>query len=561
VELEDDEPDKKTLAKYRRCLKDMRRELPGSRLEELKEYGMRVDGIQRAVGEFYADFVEDADAFCADPSKWAAELQTNGRAEAANARLEEITRQLDQTWADVEEEDDEIVAWILNGKNVFLAEATLNFLNPLSRILQGDSSNRSQAEDFFRRYGQAAFAERAEPAVSYSCQESEPGRMEPFLGWAQAHLQAYPKWLRLGIEQVALCEKLDSLDKDVESVTGEYEKDKRRVKLSALASAVVTDHEAGHVLNLDPANLNKLDTRLRALFVEAVLAEEARHSLYALETYAKEGPGGGLEEDFAEAWSYFINAPEYLEGVTPKRHAAVAEITQSLKLDVESLRQAAKKAETERLGNAEMARAVFEVYGYDWLINKCRLPRDTYADTRWALPGWRQIQASGRVTDGDDSSFALQVSRDEHGRLQKWSMGEKDPYTFKDPAYDDRGRLTSYQADGLLYFVIYGEDDLPQEVLIDTEFKGAPKTVATFRTEEGKLIQKLLTPEGHVWEFIHGFDAEGQLTEIAVALNGRPVCRRPLEKDAQGRLKSANYLTLDGKLVTASDETKYDYKD
>jgi hypothetical protein len=419
----------------------------------------------------------------------------------------------------------------------------------------------SIAAEFFRHYGQAAFAERREPEAYYSYQESKPGRMEPFYEWSKSRLQSYPKCLRLNIEQVALCEILPKADDGIEHTLAEYEDAAKKLYLSALTNTATMDHESGHALDLDPANLNKLDTRLRVLFIEAALAEEARHSIYALETYADEGIAAGLEEDFADAWSFFLNAPEYLEGVTPKRYAVMAEIAQSLELDVAALRAGAKKSETARLGDGAKARAIFEVYGLSYLIKDYHSPLIQHNDAKWALESWRQLQEPCQLVHGNGHTSRMNVSRDEQGRLLNRSYDKPDERDFNDPVYDKQGRLTSYKVNERLYFVTYNPDGTPAEVLYEPDFKGAPRSIATFRTEGDQIIQSHVTPEGHVWDFVHGRDAAGQLAEITVVLNGQPVCHRPMNKDAQGRLTQLTYLTLDGKTPNQEEALTRTYAD
>jgi hypothetical protein len=573
-----EQPPEKLTTKYRRCLKEMREELGNGMLETIKEYGLEADAAQRAVGKFYADFVTDAESFSADPSKWAEQVQAAGRTEEALARLGEIHQQLntaweiaedeigpeDQAWLEDDDEDaegHEIENWILNGRSAFLNEAVSNFQEPLAELLHGDKSSTSIAAEFFRHYGQAAFAERGEPEAAYAYQESKPGRMEPFYEWSKSRLQSYPKCLRLNIEQVALCEKLADSADGTEYTLGEYEDAVKKLHLSALASTPTMDHESGHALDLDPANLNKLDTRLRVLFVEAALAEEARHSVYALETYAEEGITGGLEEDFADAWSLFLNAPEYLEGVTPKRHAVMAEIARSLEVDVVALRTGAKKSETERLGDAAKARAVFDVYGLNCLIKNYHAPVVQYNVAKWALESWRQLQEPCQLVHGDGHTGQMNVSRDEQGRLLNRYYDEPDDYDFNDPVYDSQGRLTSYKVSDRLFFVVYGQDGTPAEVLYEPDFKGAPQTIATFRTEGNQIVQSHVTPEGHAWDFVHELDTDGQLAETTVRLGGQPVCHRPMNKDAKGRLTQLTYLTLDGESPNKGEELTRAYAD
>jgi len=557
------------VAQYRRCLETMRQEMADGRLENIAEAGAEVDAIQHAVTKFYDDFVPDGEEFCAEPWKWAEQIRSAGRLEEITARIEEIDAALDEAPGFEDFADESVTSWILQNKKKFLDETTFKFKDSLMEILESDQTDlETQAGDhlagiIIRQYGQASFPEwrREEPEFHVEEGSSEE-RMAPFRPWADDYLKSFPRWLRSGIDQVRFLEKIERAEGgDVRFTAGRYSRADKKLSLTAIANVRVVAHESGHVLDGDAMNLDQLDSNLRAWFVAAALEEEARYSTYATMAYMELGAARGLAEDFAETWAHFLTAPEYLKGAAPKRHAAMEEIARSLELDVAVMRQAATEAEAERVGNAEMARAVFEVNGWDWMSRSCHLPYEPYTDTRWALPGWRQLQTPGRIDYGDGVSLDQSVSRDERGRLQECRLVEDNPYVFDHPTYDDQGQLTSYRAGGLPYSVRYGDDGNLQEVLIDADGQGALKTVATFHTEAGQLTQKVVTPDGQTWEFVNRLDTEGQLTETTVMLNGQPICRRPMERDERGRLKRAAYLTLDGELPVPKDELTYAYED
>jgi hypothetical protein len=556
-------------ADCRRCLESMRAELADGRLERLEQLGAWLDRSQTAVAQFFLDYVQDDESFKADPKAWAEQLRAAGKVEEIQARLVEIDGLLKPTGFEGIESNSnvwdelgkmgEAGQWLMHGKLLF-STTTHRFSAVFEDLLDGQAEASVAATLIFNVYGQAKRAENWDQPIDYLVPQSPEQQARPKLlrGWASECLDTLPNWWRSGIETVALCEKRDLGNGRYRG--GGYQASTKLMDLSAMANTRTVVHEGGHAVDADPRNLNKLDSRLRATFMKAVLEEEAKYSYYVAVTYAENGAELGLKEDFADAWSFFLTAPEYFENTAPVRYAALEEITEALGLDVKALRKKLAEAEASRVGDPEKAKAVFEIYGWSWMSSHHQLPGRAYASSRCALPGWQRNQASRKETNGRGREKLLVAEHDKQGRLRGvLNDGEE---IFDAPTYDELGRLTSYRADNQRYEVRYDKgDEMPTEVWCSIDDRGTLAKIADFRREDGRVIQVISMSGGRTWEFVHEHDEAGSLMETTVAYNGQAICRQSREKDEQGRISFFANIDLDDQVPTPDDEITIEYED
>jgi len=559
----------KLQADYRRCLEGMRAELADGKLERAEQLGAWLDDVQSAVQKFLADFIEDGATFNANPTTWAEQMRAAGRVEEITARLEEIEAIPAPKGSDnlnnISQELDKISLfgkasqWVTHGKRLlFMTARQLKIA--FNGLLEGDEAASKAVRFAFNVYGQSRRAENWDQPIDYLVPQSPEQQARPklFREWADECLNSLPNWWRSGIEKVVLNEK-------EELGGGQYRAGTytAATKTMTLTSGVKTRgilHEGGHAVDADPRKLNKLDSRLRATFVKAVLEEEAKYSYYVMASYAEGGSELGLKEDFADAWSYFLTAPEYLENVAPMRYAALEEITEALGLEVRALRRKLAEAEASRVGDPEKAKAVFEIYGWSWMSSQHQLPGRAYASSRCALPGWQRNQASRKETNGRGREKLLIAEHDKQGRL-RGVLNDGDEI-FDAPTYDDLGRLASYLVDNQRYEVRYDKgDEMPKEVWCSIDDRGTLAKIADFRREDGRVIQAISMSNGRTWEFVHEHDEAGSLMKTTVIYNGKKICRQAREKDEQGRISFFANFDLDDQVPTPDDKTTIEYED
>jgi len=332
----------------RRCLEKMREEFTEGRLEMVKEIGGVIDAADRTVNEFYKDYIVNGDGFCASPQHWAEEIKTRGKEQEALDCIEKIGLMLENV-ASLDALDELLDQknanrWLLLNKHGLRGEifATQAFLE---RMLRGDYPSDQSISDFIVRYGKGRFLERIKTQEGFFLYngEAEPEELQPLQQRIESCLSAYPNWIRLAIESIALSRGLLSSDDPKRGTLGKYNPSTGTLSISAQASTSIITHEIGHVIETDHLYINKLDTKLRTRFIEAVLEELPEYSSYATMHYARNGEISGLQEDFAETWRCFVVTPENLKSLAPKRYAAMDEISRSLDIDVVALRIGAKR--------------------------------------------------------------------------------------------------------------------------------------------------------------------------------------------------------------------------